>query len=83
MNYNIKNINRLIANIKSIANNRSSLSDEDYIILLNVIRELRKIKREIQKSGNFNLDKVIKIVELLLKFFVISHEALKLIMLFK
>ena len=72
-----QNIDSLICSIRSITENRCSLSDSDYRMLNDVISELEKLKRKKRKVDKNNIEIITKIVELLLKFFVFGLEALK------
>jgi hypothetical protein len=62
-----QNIDRLIQRIKSITENRCSLSDDDVGLLNEVMKVLEKVKRRRDKTLNLIL--IIKSVQILLKFF--------------
>lgn len=74
-----QNIDRLIQGIQLIIENRCSLLDEDVILLKEVIVQLKKFKRKREKNFAADIGIIIKAVELLTKFFVMSDEFLKVV----
>ena len=64
-----QNIDTLIDNIQGITQNRCSLSDEDLNILNEAILLLHKLRRKKGKTNKDILFVVVKVVELLSKFF--------------
>ncbi|TSA32804.1 MAG: hypothetical protein D4R64_15300 [Porphyromonadaceae bacterium] len=64
-----QNIDRLIHSIKSITENRCSLSEEDINILDEALTLLQNLKRKKGKTNKDILEVVVKTVELLAKFF--------------
>ncbi|HLG35642.1 MAG TPA: hypothetical protein VI757_12240 [Bacteroidia bacterium] len=71
---NYQNIDRLIHGIKSIIEDRCSLLDEDVNLLNEVIALLEKLKRKRKKGRTDNIDLMVKVVELLTKFLLMSNE---------
>lgn len=64
-----QNIDNLINNIQGITKNRCSLSDEDIAILNEAISLLQMLKRKKGKTNKEILEVVVKVVELVSKFF--------------
>ena len=62
-----QNIDRLIQRVRSVTEDRCSLSDDDVSLLHEVIHELEKLKQRREKTLDLLL--LIKSVQLLLKFF--------------
>jgi hypothetical protein len=81
MTKKVKNqtIDSLIQGIKFITENRCSLLDEDVNLLNEVIALLKKLKRKRKKGNINNLDLIIKVVEFLTKFFLMSGEITKIV----
>lgn len=71
-------IDRLVQGITLITENRCSLLDEDVILLKEVIVQLKKLKRKRKRNDATSLDFIIKAVELLIKFFVLNDDVLKI-----
>ena len=64
-----QNIDRLIQGIELITKNRCSLSEEDVKILNEAQTLLKNLKRKKGKTNKEILQVVVKVVELLSKFF--------------
>jgi hypothetical protein len=64
-----QNIDRLIESINSVLKNRCSLSEEDISILNEALTLLQNLKKKKGKTNKEILEIVIKVVELLFKFF--------------
>jgi len=62
-------IERLILSINDIIKSRCSLSDEDVKILSETLGQLQILERKKGKTNEETLETVVKIVELLAKFF--------------
>ena len=65
-----QNTDRLIRGIRSITENRCSLSDDDVKLLQECIVELEKLKSKRKSSPHVIQRSTLRIVELLLRFFV-------------
>jgi len=65
-----QNTDRLIQGIRSIIENRCSLSGEDVRLLQECIVELEKLKSKRKSSPHDIQHSTLRIVELLLRFFV-------------
>lgn len=65
-----QNTDRLIQGIRSIAENRCSLSDEDVKLLQECIVELEKLKSKREISTHDFQSSALRITELLLRFFI-------------
>jgi hypothetical protein len=65
-----QNIDDLIQGIEVIAENQCSLSEQDRIILNEALSRLQFLKRKKGKTNEQVLNEVVKVVELLTKFFV-------------
>lgn len=72
-----QSIDRLIRSIASITENRCSLLDSDVDLLNDVIALLKKLKRKRNQADAYDL--IIKVVELLTKFLLMSEEIIKII----
>ncbi len=70
MNNFYQNTDRLIQGIRSITENRCSLSDEDVKLLQECIVELEKLKSKRKSSPHDIQRSTLRITELLLRFFV-------------
>jgi len=70
-----QNIDRMIQGIRSIIRNRCSLLDEEVNLLNEVVAQLEKLKQK----DKADVDLIIKVVELLLKFFLIGDDIMKFI----
>jgi hypothetical protein len=64
-----QNIDRLVQSIELITKNRCSLSEEDVKILNEALTLLQNLKRKKGKTNKEILQTVVKVVELLSKFF--------------
>jgi hypothetical protein len=64
-----QNIDRLILSIDFVVKNRCSLSEEDLKLLLEALDLLQGLKKKKGKTNKEILSVVVKIVELLTKFF--------------
>ncbi len=71
-----QNTDRLIQGIRSITENRCSFSDEDVKLLEECIVELEKLKSKRKSSPRYIQRSTLRIVELLLRFFV-ENDALQ------
>jgi hypothetical protein len=69
-----QNIDRLIQSIESVIESRCSFSDEDFVILNEVKVHLQFLKRRKGKTNKDVLKSVVKVVELLSKFFVEKND---------
>ena len=74
-----QNIDRLILGVKSITKNRCSLLDEEVILLEKVIGELEKLKRKRKRNEAETHYLIIKVVKMLIQFFVFTDEISKII----
>lgn len=64
-----QNMDSLIRSINTITENRCSLSEEDLKTLNDALIFLQKLKRKKGKTNNEILQVVVKVVELLTRFF--------------
>ncbi|MHB8261745.1 MAG: hypothetical protein ACYDEC_15905 [Bacteroidia bacterium] len=65
-----QNIDNLIQGITVIAESQCSLSEQDKIVLNEVLERLRLLKRKKGKTNQQILKELAKVIELLTKFFV-------------
>ena len=65
-----RNIDSLIENIQSITKNQCSLSEQDLKVLNEALSVLHNLKKKKGKTNEQVLMEVVKIVELLTKFFL-------------
>jgi len=66
----IENIDSLIENIQSITKSQCSLSEQDLNVLNEALSVLHNLKRKKGKTNEQILKEVVKVVELLTKFFL-------------
>lgn len=66
----IENIDSLIENIQSITKSQCSLSEQDLVVLNEALYILQNLKRKKGKTNEQILREVVKVVELLTKFFL-------------
>jgi hypothetical protein len=66
----IQNIDNLIQGITVIAESQCSLSEQDRIVLNEVLERLQNLKRKKGKTNEQILQEFVKVIELLTKFFV-------------
>jgi hypothetical protein len=64
-----QNMDSLIQSIKTISEDRCSLSDEDVKILNEALALLQNLKRKKGRTNEETLEVVVKVIELLSKFF--------------
>jgi len=64
-----QNIGSLIASIQIITENQCSLSDQDLLILNEALTKLQGLMSKKGKTNEELLDEVVKIVELLTRYF--------------
>ena len=65
-----QNIDNLVKAIIVITESQCSLSDQDKFILNEILERLQMLKRKKGKTNQQILNEVVKIIELLTKFFV-------------
>ncbi len=65
-----QNIDNLIQGITVIAESQCSLSEQDKIVLNEVLERLQNLKRKKGKTNQQILEEIAKVIELLTKFFV-------------
>ncbi len=66
----IENNDSLIENIQSITKSQCSLSEQDLVVLNEALCILQNLKRKKGKTNEQILREVVKVVELLTKFFL-------------
>ncbi|GET28924.1 hypothetical protein [Prolixibacter sp. SD074] len=66
----IQNIDNLVQGITVIAESQCSLSEQDRVVLNEVLERLQNLKRKKGKTNEQILDEFAKVIELLTKFFV-------------
>jgi hypothetical protein len=66
----IQNIDNLIQGIIVIAESQCSLSEQERIVLNEVLERLQNLKRKKGKTNEQILQEFVKVIELLTKFFV-------------
>ncbi len=64
-----RNIDSLIEKIQTIAENQCSLSEQDLIVLNEALSNLQNLKKKKGKTNEQVLMEVVRVVELLTKFF--------------
>jgi len=65
-----QNIDNLIQGITVITESQCSLSEQDKVILNEVLERLQNLKRKKGKTNQQVLEEIAKVIELLTKFFV-------------
>jgi hypothetical protein len=71
--FNVKSIDALIEGIKHLSQSRCSFSEEEKVLLKECIHVLKKLKQLLHRRKALHLATAIKVVELLLKVFVIGE----------
>ncbi len=65
-----KNIDSLIQSIETISKSQCSLSEQDFLILSMVTERLHLLRKKKGRTNEELLTETVKVVELLMKFFV-------------
>jgi len=71
--FNVKSIDALIEGIKNLSQSRCSFSEEEKVLLKECVHVLKKLKLLLQQQKALHVATAIKVVELLLKVFVIGE----------